>query len=158
MAQPIRLSARHDDITWQWHERYGHINFDALEKMGCLAMTRGLPRLDHVEQLYDTCVIAKHCRGAFPRQARYRAQELLEIVHGDLCSPVSSATPGGRRHFLLQVDDGSHYMWVLLLAAKNSAPDAIKRIQAAAAAQSGCKLCVFHTDNDDEFTSFLQVN
>jgi transposase InsO family protein len=43
-------------------------------------------------------------------------------------------------------------MWVVLLAAKNNAPDAIKRVQAAEA-QSGTKLRVVLTDNGGEFTS-----
>jgi transposase InsO family protein len=121
--------------------------------MGRLAMVRGLPRLEHVEQFYDTCVVTKHRRDAFPRQAKYRAQELLELVHGDLCGPITPATPGGRRYFLLLVDDATRYMWILLLPAKNFAPDAIKRIQAAAEAQSGRKLRVFRMDNGGEFTS-----
>jgi hypothetical protein len=73
IARPICLSARRDDIACRWHERFGHLNFDALEKMGRLAMARGLPRLEHVEQFCDTCVITKHRRSPFPRQARYRA-------------------------------------------------------------------------------------
>lgn len=87
-------------------------------------MTRGLPWLDHVEQL----VITKHCRDAFAHQERYRAPELLELVHGDLCSLVSP-TPKGWCYFLLVVDDTACHMWMMLLAAKNSAPDAIKEFK-----------------------------
>ena len=46
----------------------------------------------------------------FPRQVSFRAKEKLELVHGDLCGPVTPATPGGRRFFLLLVDDVSRYM------------------------------------------------
>jgi hypothetical protein len=118
-------------------------------------MARGLPRLEHVHQFCDTCVITKHRRGAFPKQARYHAQELLELVHGDLCGLISPATPGGRRYFLLLVDDATCYMWVVLLTAKNNAADAIRRVQAAAEAQSGCKLRVSRMDNGGEFTTML---
>jgi hypothetical protein len=31
-------------------------------------------------------------------------------MHGDLCSPVTPATPGGQRYFLLLIDDLSRYM------------------------------------------------
>jgi hypothetical protein len=37
-------------------------------------------------------------------------------------------TPGGRRYFLLLVDDATRYMWVVLLTAKSEALSAIKRI------------------------------
>jgi len=51
-------------------------------------------------------------------------------VHDDLCGPVSPATPGGRRFFLLLVDDATCFMWVTLLTTKSATTDAIKRTQA----------------------------
>ena len=60
----------------------------------------------------------------------------LELVHGDLCRPITPATPSGNRYFLLLVDDFSRYMWIALLDTKDSAPAAIKRIQAAAERKS----------------------
>jgi hypothetical protein len=47
-------------------------------------------------------------------------------VHGDLCGPVTPATPRGRRYFLLLVDDLSSYMWVVVLGSKGEAADAIR--------------------------------
>ena len=38
-------------------------------------MVRGMPYVDHVEQLYDTCVVTKLKRRPFPHQASYRATE-----------------------------------------------------------------------------------
>jgi transposase InsO family protein len=73
-------------------------------------------------------------------------------VHGDLCGPVTLATLGGRRYFLLLVDDLSRYMWVMVLGSKGEAANAIKRVQVAAEAECGRKLRVLHTDNGGEFT------
>jgi transposase InsO family protein len=53
--------------------------------------------------------------------------ERLELVHGDLFGPVTLATLGGRRYFLVVVDDHSRYMWVLVLGSKGEAADAIRR-------------------------------
>jgi transposase InsO family protein len=74
-------------------------------------------------------------------------------VHGDLCGPVTPATPGGRRYFLLLIDDLSHYMWVVVLGSKGEAADAIRRTQTAAKVECSRKLRVLHTDNGGEFTS-----
>jgi len=30
VAQPLCLAARRDDEAWQWHERFGHLHFEAL--------------------------------------------------------------------------------------------------------------------------------
>ena len=58
-------------------------------------------------------------------------------MHGDLCGPVTPATHGGRRFFLLLVDDATRFMWVSLLTAKSATADAIKRVQAEAEKASG---------------------
>ncbi|WVZ94373.1 hypothetical protein U9M48_040272 [Paspalum notatum var. saurae] len=125
VAQPLCLAARRDDEAWQWHERFGHLHFEALKRLNANEMVRGLPSLDHVEQLYDVCVLTKQRRLLFPHQSSFRAKERLELVHGDLCGPVTPATPGGRRYFLLLVDGLSRYMWVMVLGSKGEAADAI---------------------------------
>jgi hypothetical protein len=116
-------------------------------------MVRGLPSFDHVEQFCDVCVLTKQRWLPFPQQSSFRAKERLELLHGDLCGPVTPATPEGRRYFLLLVDDLSHYMWVMVLGSMGEAADAIRRTQAAAEAGCGHKLCVLRTDNGSEFTA-----
>jgi hypothetical protein len=68
-------------------------------------------------------------------------------VHGNLCGSVTLATPGGRRYFLLLIDDLSRYMWVVVLGSKGEVANAIRHAQAAAEAECGRKLCVLCTDN-----------
>jgi hypothetical protein len=123
----------------------------SLEKMGLLEMVRGLPQIDHVEQFCNTCVPAKHRHGAFLKQSKYHTNKPLELVHGDLCSPVKPSTPGGQCYFLLLDDDATRSMWVVLLAAKSDAATAIKRIQAATENECDRKLRVLRTDNGGEF-------
>jgi transposase InsO family protein len=116
-------------------------------------MVQGLPCLDHVEQFCDVCMLTKQRRLPFPQQSSFRAKERLELVHGDLCGPVTPATPGGRCYFLLLVDDLSRNMWVMVLGNKGEVVNAIKRVQVTAEAECGCKLRVLRTDNDSEFTA-----
>jgi transposase InsO family protein len=142
-----------DDDAWRRHERLDHANFGSLEKMGMLEMVRGLLPISHAEQFCDTCVLAKHHGGVFPKQSKYRVDKALELVHGDLCGPVKPAIPGGRRYFLLLIDDATRYMWVLLLTAKSEASSVIKRIQAVAEKECGCKLRVLRINNVGEFTA-----
>jgi hypothetical protein len=58
-APPCCLAARRDDGAWQWHERFGHLNFEAPKRLSAKEMVRGLPCLDHVEQFCDVCVLTK---------------------------------------------------------------------------------------------------
>jgi transposase InsO family protein len=77
----------------------------------------------------------------------------LELVHGDLCDPISPATPRGNKYFLLLVDDLSRYMWVAVISFKDRAAAAIKDIQAQVEGESGLKLKALHTDRGGEFTA-----
>jgi hypothetical protein len=80
-------------------------------------------------------------------------EEKLELVHGDLCGPVTPATPGGKWHFLLLVDDVSRYMWLVLLATKDEALVAFTAFQARAEAEAGRKIGTLRTDRGGEFTA-----
>jgi hypothetical protein len=66
VARPLCLTVHQDDEAWRWHERLGHANFVSLEKMVKLEMVHEPPPISHVEQFYNTCVLAKHRRSAFP--------------------------------------------------------------------------------------------
>jgi transposase InsO family protein len=121
--------------------------------MGRLEMVRRLPPISHAKQFCNTCVLAKHHRGVFPKQSKNHSDKALDLVHSDLCGPVKPVTPGGRRYFLLLVDDATRYMWVVLLTAKSEASSAIKRIQAAVEKECGRKLRVLRTNNGGEFTA-----
>jgi hypothetical protein len=68
-AKPLYLAVRKDDEAWRWHERFGHLHFDALRQLARDDMVRGLPTIDHVGQFCDTYVITKHRRTAFSAEA-----------------------------------------------------------------------------------------
>jgi hypothetical protein len=150
VAQPLCLAARWDDEAWQWHERFRHLHFEALKRLSAIGMVRGLLSHDHVEQFCDVCVLMKQRRLPFPQQPSFRAKERLELMHGDLCGPVTPGTPGGRRYFLLLDDDLSLYMWVVVLGSKGEAANAIRHAQAAVEAECDRKLRVLRTGNGGE--------
>uniref|UniRef100_A0ACD5U8P7 Uncharacterized protein n=1 Tax=Avena sativa TaxID=4498 RepID=A0ACD5U8P7_AVESA len=153
IVQPVCLAAHVDDEAWRWHSRFAHQSFDSLEKMSRNGMVRGMPAIRHVEQLCEACIAGKHRRASFPAVAKYRAAEPLELVHADLCGPITPATIGGKRYFLLMVDNHSRYMWLTLLKTKGEAAAAIRRFQAEAQKESKRPLRVLRTDRGGEFTA-----
>ena len=116
-------------------------------------MLDGIPLIQRVEQVCDGCALGKHHRMPFPRATSYRATTGLELVHGDLCGHITPPTPGGKRYFLLMVDDFSSYMWLELLARKDEAFVAFKKVKCAAEMESGRRLKVFRIDRGGEFKS-----
>jgi transposase InsO family protein len=153
LGRPLCLATCASDCAWQWHERYGHLHFDALHKLQQKEMVNGLPRFNHDHQLCSDCVTTKLRRSPFPSQAKRWVEGILDLVHDDLCGPITPTTPGGKKYFLLLVDDRSRYMWVSMLAAKSDTLAAVKLFQARVEVETGRKLRVLRTDNGGEFTS-----
>lgn len=67
--------------------------------------------------------------------------------------PLNPPLRGGKRYFVLLIDDMSRYMWLTLIASKDQAAAAIKKFKAHAELESGRKLKVLRTDREGEFTS-----
>jgi hypothetical protein len=104
-------------------------------------MVRGLQRIEQVDKVSDRAA------------SKFRAARQLELVHADLCGPITPPTAGGKKLFLLAVDDMSRYMWLVLLATKDEAAKAIIHLQARAEAEVGHKLGTLRTDHGGELTA-----
>jgi transposase InsO family protein len=124
-----------------------------LRKLAREKLMHGLPETGQVGQLCEACQAGKQRRTSFPVKAEYRMEQRLELVHGDLCGPISLATPRGNKYFLLLVDDLSRYMWVAMIPSKDRAAAAIKDIQARAEGEFGLKMKALRTDRRGEFTA-----
>ena len=140
------LLSQGEDQTWRWHARMGHLHFRALKTMSSKQMVRGMPPIDHVQEYCDGCALGKQHRAPFPQVATYQAEKGLELVHTDLCGPITPTTPGGSKYFLLVVDDYSRYMWLELLKSKDEAFDCFRKVQIMAEAEGKCKLRAFCSD------------
>ena len=132
VAQPVALASRTQEEARRWHARLGHVNMAALRKMAPEELVRGLPEKEQDDRLCEACPTGKQKRTSFPEQAEYRAQQPLELVHGDLCGPITPETLSGNKYFLLLVDDRSHFMWLTVLPSKDRAAAAIREFQARA--------------------------
>jgi hypothetical protein len=129
LVDPVCFLMNHNDKAWQWHGRYGHLNFRALRDLGKKEMVSGMPVVDHVEQVCDGCTLGKQHRSPLPQVSNFRAERGLELLHADLCGQISPETPGGCSYFRLLVDDFSRYMWVEFLKTKDQALSFFKKIK-----------------------------
>lgn len=152
------MLTRYENDNWLWHYRLGHVNFKALQLMSRMNMAHGLPNIDQPKENCSGCLMAKQTRKGFPQNTEFHAKKPLELVHGDLCGPISPCTPAGNRYILLLVDDYSRVMWIYLLKNKNDAFDAFKKFRALVEKGPDKKIETFRTDRGGEFLSkeFLQ--
>ena len=63
--QPTSLLTKLADLAWLWHARLGHVNFQTLRMMGEKKMATGLPKIIHLNQLCESCLISKQARLSF---------------------------------------------------------------------------------------------
>lgn len=67
------LKARVEDKTWLWYLRFGHLNFGGLRQLTNKRMVNGIPHIDHSDKFCEGCVLGKHPRNSFSKEARNRA-------------------------------------------------------------------------------------
>lgn len=92
-------------------------------------------------------------RRSFPQATTYRATQVLELIHGDFCGPITPSTAAQNRYIFVLIDDHSRYMWTLLLKEKSEAFDRFKRFKALVEQKTGVTIKTFRTDRGGEFVS-----
>lgn len=147
------LVAQTDDQSWLWHRRMGHINFSSMKKMVEKKLVEGMPSVKSQAQPCEGCLVGKQVKSPFPHHTKFRAKKKLELVHGDLCGPISPPTPAGNRYILLMVDDYSRVMWTYLLKTKDESFQVFKDFREKVETETDEKIKVFRTDRGGEFLS-----
>ncbi|KAH9745480.1 hypothetical protein KPL70_004087 [Citrus sinensis] len=147
------LKACHKDQSWTWHLRYGHLNFGGLELISKKSMVKGLPYINHPDQLCEGCLLGKQFRKSFPKESNSRAQKPLELIHTDVCGPFKPNSLGKTNYFLLFIDDFSRKTWVYFLKQKSEVFEAFKKFKVAVEKKSGYQIKAMRSDRDGEFTS-----
>jgi hypothetical protein len=84
-----------DNPTYLWHCRLGHICVKCMKK---LHYDGFLESLDFESfETCEPCLMGKMTKTPFSRMME-RATNLLQIIHTDVCGPMSVATRGGYRY------------------------------------------------------------
>jgi hypothetical protein len=95
----------HEDESWLWHKRLGHINFDNLIQLNKKEAIRNLPIIKNLSNsICKQCQHGKQTRVKF-KTKEYSTTKPLEIIHADVCGPMRTTGINGERYFLLFVDD-----------------------------------------------------
>ena len=100
----------------RWHQRLGHLNVPAVKTLIPIADRDSNKEFSNA---CSVCIRTKQQR-KFARVPVQRASEPFELVHSDMCGPISIPSHSGARYFILYIDDYSRYTWVYFLADKSS--------------------------------------
>ena len=82
--------AHSNDLSKFWHERFDHLNYCLLQQLCNQKMVIGLPHVSSRDGVCASCVLDKHHQDSFDKRASWHASSPLQLVHSDLCGPLSS--------------------------------------------------------------------
>ena len=91
-----RCKVDNDSATYLWHCRLGHIGVKRMKKLHAdgILESRDYESLDACEP----CLMGKMTKTPFFRTME-RANDLLKIIHTDVCDPMSVDARGEYRYF-----------------------------------------------------------
>ena len=139
-----------------WHQRLGHPSESRLNDIVRKELVTGvkLPKASKVS-FCQGCVEGKMSRKPFKTRSSEsgRSTRKLEIVHSDVCGPMSSESLGGRRYFVTFIDDFSRCCKVYFLKHKSEVFQKFKEFEAKVTNQSGNRIGTLRTDNGGEYLS-----
>lgn len=129
-----------------WHSRLGHVNTNTLKLMINKKLAIGIPNIAVEKETCTSCLLGKQARKPFPQTTTFRASNPLELVHGDLCGPISRQTSGRKKYIFVLIDDHTRYMWTILLSEKSEAFEKFKSFKTIVEPETLNKIKMFRTD------------
>ncbi|CAI7839053.1 unnamed protein product [Closterium sp. NIES-53] len=135
-----------------WHACMAHVGIDAIERTTAHGSVKGLDLEKGGKSGIPcvSCVGGKITRHTFPSVGE-EEDELLGVVHADLCGPFREAAKDGSRYFLVLKDRKTHYVWAYPLAQKSDALAAFQKWLPMAQRQCKTTVQALRTDRCGEF-------
>ena len=107
-----RCKVNNDSATYLWHCRLGHIGVKRMKKLhkDGLLESLGYESFDAC----GPCLLGKMTKTPFSGTME-QATDLLEIIHTNVCDPMSVDARGKYRYFLTFTDDLRRYGYIYLM-------------------------------------------
>ncbi|TQE03722.1 hypothetical protein C1H46_010696 [Malus baccata] len=152
------LTMTTSDQATLWHCRYGHLSWNGLKVLQQKNMVEGLPKLTVCQKVCEDCLVGKQHRDSFPRESIWRASKTLQLIHADICGPISPTSNSKKRYLIIFIDDFSRRTWVYFLVEKSEAFAMFKIYKARVEKETGAFIRGLRTDRGGEFTSHEFTN
>lgn len=148
------LISKTNENAMMWHRRLGHMNYADLRKMRDGVVT-GIAFSDDKSQLKncEVCCAGKQARTSFHSSKNKRAENVLDLIHSDLCGPMESSSIGGVKYFLTFIDDHSRKVFTYFVHFKSQVLSIFVNFKVMIENQTGRKIKSIRTDNGGEYMS-----
>ncbi|RVW98877.1 Retrovirus-related Pol polyprotein from transposon TNT 1-94 [Vitis vinifera] len=129
-----------------WHRRLGHISRERIER---LVKEGILQNLDFTD--FHVCVDCIKGKQTKHTKKGATSNELLEIIHTDICGPLSVPCFTGEKYFITFIDDLSRYGYVYLMHEKSQAIDIFEMFITEVERQLDKKIKIVRSDRGGEY-------
>jgi hypothetical protein len=116
LARALIHTTNNSDLCELWHRRMAHLHHGALRVLR--EMVTGVPDFssEHHEWCKG-CVLGKYTKIAFP-SSDSRAAGILDLIHSDVCGPMSLASLNAFLYYVVFIDDFSRKSWIFFMKTK----------------------------------------
>ena len=126
-------------------------------------MVVGMPQINLPSKTCEHCMVGKQQRAPMSKKSMWRASQRLQLVHADICGPITPTSNSNKRYLISFIDDYSRKIWIYFLAEKSEAFVTFKYYKALVEKEICASICCLRTDRGGEFTScefneFCKVN
>ena len=144
-----------------WHQRYGHLGYEALKSLAKKNSVNGLG-IDATEpsgKPCEGCAFGKQHRNSFPKRSNTETKQPLELIHSDVCGPMSTDSVGGSKYYVTFIDDYTRYTVLYTMKSKSETLSKFREYVALMENATGHKVLQLRTvkrirsDNGGEYTS-----
>lgn len=80
---------------------WAYIGIEAMKMMVNKELVVGIPNIMLHKERCTSCLLGKQMRKVFPQATSYRATRILDLIHGDLCGPISHSTAAPKTNIFL---------------------------------------------------------
>lgn len=175
----IHVEDQQPQLSCLWHRGLGHANLRTMQFMASKAIVDGLPSSFSALPFCLACRIGKQTRERIPnkrprlsyctacKETRTKDQgtrgtayapQLLELIHTDLCGPISTPSPSGSRYIMTFTDDFSRYTCLFFLKLKSETLSKFQQFKSMIERQGNIRIKAIRSNSGGEYTSKAFVN
>ena len=104
------------------------------------------------DSICKVCMLGKNIKKYFPSSYK-RSKEVLDLIHLDVCGPMSTPSMNGYLYYAIFIDDLSRKTWIYFMKAKNETFNKFQEFKEMIENQTGKHIKTLRSNNVVEFKS-----
>ena len=128
-----------------WNRRFAHLHYRALLTVSKAVIGILELQANH-ESVCKGCAQGKNVKSPFPSSDN-KAKGILDIVHLDVCGPMTATSLSRYVYYVSFIDDYSRKTWIYFLKGKNEVFNKFKEFKALVENLFEKKIKIFRSDN-----------